>query len=97
MSPVPFNVKTSTPQVGTPVQSSISTIPLSAAKERLYAHYSSKYKITPQYEYEKLSSGLFRATLFLGNEESTAGVATTKKDAAARAAMKFIEKHVNEF
>jgi dsRNA-specific ribonuclease len=97
MSPVPSNLRISTPQVGTQVQSSISTIPLSAAKERLYAHYSSKYKITPHYEYEKLSSGLFRATLFLGNEESTAGVATTKKDAAARAAMRFIEKHVNEF
>ncbi|KAG0679237.1 hypothetical protein C6P42_000180 [Pichia californica] len=72
-------------------------IMLSTAKEKLYAYYNSKFGIVPKYEYQQLGNSKFKADLFLGNKLMSSAVATSKKDASAKAALQVIEQNSDAF
>lgn len=70
---------------------------LSTAKEKVYAYYNSKFSIVPKYEFKRLGVQEFEAKLYLGNKLASTAVASSKKDASAKAAMKVIEQNLDAF
>lgn len=72
-------------------------IPLSTAKEKVYSYYNSKYNIVPKYVFKQLGNSKFEAKLFIEDEMVSFAIATSKKDAGAKAAMQLIEQNSSNF